>query len=224
MVITMTFIVARTFSNSEINQAYEKHYSSRFDDTSFSLEKNEYQYHGNDESIVSYCRDENISWEAWLAGWKNCISNLKIDIPNKDSITLPKAYLFTLKECAKAVSEAGVETSRDTGYYLIYKSVEQFMDFIKAEFEKEFPLPEYAKYIPQWNNYKAVNRENYEKYKHEISDYCNSWTSWKSAWKKAISQFKVELPSQFKVSSDTTSFEIIEQAEKALMDAGFKNV
>ena len=98
------------------------------------------------------------------------------------------------------------------------------MDFIKAEFEKEFPLPEYAKYIPQWNNYKAVNRENYEKYKHEISDYCNSWTSWKSAWKKAISQFKVELPSQFEVSADTTSFEILEQAEKALMDAGFKNV
>lgn len=220
----MTFIVANPLSDFEILQAFEKKYDSRILGVSFSVEKNEYEYHGENKSIMIWCQEDNTSWKGWLSGWKNCISNLKIELPSEQIAAYPKAYLLALKECAKAISDAGVKTSPDTGYHYLYKSVDQFMDFIKSEFEKEFPLPEYAKYVPQWNSYKAINRENYEKYKYEVSDYCDIWNSWKQGWKKAISRFNVELPSQFEISSESTSFEIIEKTKKALLEAGFKAV
>lgn len=224
----MTFIVANPLSDFEILQAFEKKYDSRIVGVSFSVEQNEYEYHGDDEKIRDYCKEDNISWRGWLAGWKNCISNLKIELPSKDFISPSEASLFALRECAKAVSEAGVKTSQDTGHYLLYKSVEQFMDFINSEFEKQFPLPQYAKYVPEWNDYKAINRENYEKHKHDVSDYCSLWISWKKGWQTAISSFKVELPSQFEIMSGTgpkpTSFDILEKTEKALLEAGFKAV
>lgn len=220
----MTFIVAQPSSIFEIIQAFEKKYDSRIAGVSFSVEKNEYEYHGDNEKIRDYCREDNVSLSGWLAGWKNCISNLKIELPSEEISTYPKAYLLALKECAKAISDAGVRTSPDTGYYLLYKSVDHFMDFIKSEFEKEFPLPEYAKYFPSSNIYRAINRESYEKYKYEVSDYCDRWNSWKEGWKKAISRFSVELPSQFEISTDSTSFEVLEKTKKALLEAGFKAV
>lgn len=225
----MTFIVANPLTDFEINHEFEKAYfektcSSKIPDVSFSVEKNEYEYHGNREINAIHCFEDNICWKGWLAGWKNCTSNLKIELPSQESIGSPKAYLLALKECAKAISESGVKTSLDTGYYLVYKSADQFMDFIKSEFEKEFPVPEYAIYVPQWNDYRLTSNKCDEKQKHDVSYYGDSWNTWKRGWKKAISRFEVKLPPQFEVPAGTTSFEIIEQAEKGLLEAGFKKV
>lgn len=220
----MTFIVAQPLSDFEILQAFEKRYDSRIAGVSFSVEKNEYEYHGDNETIRDYCREDNVAWHGWLAGWKNCISNLKIELPIEEIKVYPKAYLLALKECAKAISDAGVRTSPDTGYHYLYKSVDQLMDFINSEFEKEFPLPEYAKRTSTSSGYRATNRETYEKYKYEVSDYCDRWETWKRGWKTAISSFSVELPSQFEITSESTSIEILEKTKKALLAAGFKAV
>lgn len=220
----MKFIVATLLTNLEINQIFEGHFVSDYKIPAiiFSPEKNKYEYHGYDPKLVDYCKEDNLSWKAWFAGWNNCISNISIELPPKESIDKPEAYLFMLKECSNAISSKGILVV--DGYASVYKFFDNFLPFIKEEFEKEYPLPEFMKYVPEWNDYKAKTRNDYEKYEIEASNYCDCWNSWKKAWEKAIKSFQIKLPNTMELNSETTCFQILEQTEKSLLNAGFKPV
>lgn len=218
----MKFIVANQLNNLEINKIFEQHFASDYKIPAivFSQEKNEYEFHGDDQRLLDYCREDNQSWKAWFAGWNNCISNISIELPSKEMINEPKAYIFMLKECSNAISSNGILVIN--GYATVYKFFDNFLPFIKEEFEKQYPLPEFMKYVSEWDDYKTKTRNDYEKYKIEASDYCDCWNSWKAAWKKAISSFEVKLPDLMELNAETTCFQIIEKTEKALKAAGFK--
>lgn len=219
----MKFIVANQLTNLEINQHFENHFFSDYKIPAivFSQEKNEYEYHGNDEQTVDYCHEDNQSWKAWFAGWHNCISHISIELPSKESIDKPEAYIFMLRECSNAISSKGIMLH--SGYPNVYKFFDSFLPFIKEEFEKQYPLPEFIKYVPEWDDYKTKTRADYEKYKNEASDYCDCWNSWKAAWKKALQSFEVKLPDLMELNSETTCFQVLEITEKALKTAGFKS-
>lgn len=218
----MKFIVANQLTNLEINQHFEAYFASDYKIPAivFSEEKNEYEYHGNDEKIVDYCREDNLSWKAWFAGWNNCISHISVVLPSKEAIDKPEAYVLMLKECSNAVSSKGIMLH--AGYSTTYKFFDSFLPLIKEEFETQYPLPEFMKYVPAWDDYKTKNREDYEKYKDEASDYCDCWNAWKASWKKALQSIEVKLPELVELNLGTTCFQVLEIAEKALVTAGFK--